>query len=132
MPNRWQKDFNIDVHSNQGVGSSLSWSRGSWFYNYLCNQCISSLMLWVRIPLMVRCIRYNIMWYSLSVAWGRTEVFSGCSKIADLHNITEIVLKVALNTINPNTQMRATSSDVSKSCNYCSNKIHINQSSSWY
>jgi hypothetical protein len=27
------------------------WSYGSWIYNYLCNQYISPLMLWVRIPL---------------------------------------------------------------------------------
>jgi hypothetical protein len=26
-----------------------SWSYGSWIYNYLCNQCTSPLMLWVRI-----------------------------------------------------------------------------------
>jgi hypothetical protein len=28
-----------------------SWSYGSWIYNYLCNQCLSPLTLWVRIPL---------------------------------------------------------------------------------
>ena len=28
-----------------------SWSYGSWIYNYLCNQCLSSLVLWVQIPL---------------------------------------------------------------------------------
>ena len=32
-------------------GQSWSWSDGSWIYNYLCNQCLSSLMLWFRIPL---------------------------------------------------------------------------------
>jgi hypothetical protein len=33
--------------------SGLSWSLsyGSWMYNYLCNQCLSPLTLWVRIPL---------------------------------------------------------------------------------
>jgi hypothetical protein len=31
--------------------SSWSWSDGSWIYNYLCNQCLASLMLWVRILL---------------------------------------------------------------------------------
>ena len=46
------------------VGPSWSWSYGSWIYKYLCNQCLSSLALWVRIPLMARCIRY-IMWSSL-------------------------------------------------------------------
>ena len=39
----------------------LSWSYGSWIYNYLCNQCLSPLKLWVRIPFMARCTRYN-MW----------------------------------------------------------------------
>ena len=35
-------------------GPSWSWSHSSWIYNHLCNQCLSSLMTWVRIPLMVR------------------------------------------------------------------------------
>jgi hypothetical protein len=33
-----------------------------WIYNYLCNQCISPLKLLVRISLIARCTRYNIMW----------------------------------------------------------------------
>jgi len=33
-----------------------------WIYNYMCNQCLSSPTFWGRIPLMSRCIRYNIMW----------------------------------------------------------------------
>jgi hypothetical protein len=28
---------------------------GSWIYNYLLNQCLSPLMLWVRITIRVRC-----------------------------------------------------------------------------
>ena len=36
-------------------------SYGSWMYNYLCNQCISPLKLWVPIPFMARCTRYKIM-----------------------------------------------------------------------
>jgi len=36
-------------------------------YNYLCNQCLSSLKFWVRIPLMEKCTRYNIMWWHWSV-----------------------------------------------------------------
>jgi hypothetical protein len=42
-------------------GMSWSWSYGSWIYNYLWNQCLSPLKLWVRIPLMARCTRYS-MW----------------------------------------------------------------------
>jgi len=35
---------------------SWPWSYGSWIYNYLCNQCLSPLMLlWVRISIRVRC-----------------------------------------------------------------------------
>jgi len=41
-------------------GSSWSWSYSSWIYNYMCNQCISPLQLWVRIPLMARCTKYNL------------------------------------------------------------------------
>ena len=26
------------------------WSYGSWIYNYLCNQCLSPLTLWVKTP----------------------------------------------------------------------------------
>jgi len=42
---------------------SWCWSYVSWIYNYICNQCLSPLKLWVRIQLMARCTRYNIMWY---------------------------------------------------------------------
>jgi len=34
------------------VGSSWSWYHGGWIYNYLYNQYLSPLKLWVRIPLM--------------------------------------------------------------------------------
>jgi len=43
-------------------GSSWWWSYGGWIYNYLCNECQTQLTLRVRIPLMARCTRYNIMW----------------------------------------------------------------------
>jgi len=32
-----------------------SWSCVSWIFNYLCNQCPSPLMLWVRISINARC-----------------------------------------------------------------------------
>jgi len=35
----------------------MSWSYGSRVYNYLCNQCLSPLKLWVWISLMTRCTR---------------------------------------------------------------------------
>ena len=36
-------------------GPSWPWSYGSWIYNYLCNQCLSPLMLWIRISIRERC-----------------------------------------------------------------------------
>jgi hypothetical protein len=39
-----------------------SWLYGSLIYVYLCNQCFSPLMLWVRTLFMARCTRYNFMW----------------------------------------------------------------------
>jgi len=35
-------------------GPSWPWSYDSWIYNYLCNQCLSPLMLWVRISIRAR------------------------------------------------------------------------------
>ena len=66
--------------------------------NYLGTQCISPLTLWVRTPLMTRCTRYNIMWYNLWVS----VVFS--INKTDRHDITEMLLKVALNIINQSNQ----------------------------
>jgi len=51
--------------------------------------CISKelrLMLWVRIPFMARCIRYNIMWYILSVTCDRSVSFSGYSGFLHQYN----------------------------------------------
>ena len=54
----------------KGWGPLYSWSYGNWIYNYLCNQCLSPLKLWVRIPLMARCT-----WTTL------------CQKVSDLRQI---------------------------------------------
>ena len=48
---------------------------------------------------------YNIMWYSLSVTYDRSVIFSGfpvsSTNKTDRHDIAEILLKAALSTINP-------------------------------
>ena len=43
-------------------GLSWSWTYGSWIYNYLSNQCLSRLKLWVRNLFMARYTQCNIMW----------------------------------------------------------------------
>ena len=44
-------------------GPLWSWSYGSWIYNYLCNPCLSSLLLWVRTP--VHGEVYSIQQYAI-------------------------------------------------------------------
>ena len=56
---------------HQYRGPSWSWSYGSWIYNYLCNQCLSTITLEVQIPIAAR---NNIMWSSLSETLGRSVV----------------------------------------------------------
>ena len=71
--------------------TSWSWSYGSWIFNYPCNQCLPSLELWVRIP-----FRWGVLDTTLCDELG-TAVSS--TNKTDRHDITEILLKVALNTI---------------------------------
>ena len=54
--------FSLSLYQYRYEGPSWSWSYGSWIHNYLCNQCLSPLKLWVRTPFMARCTRYNILW----------------------------------------------------------------------
>ena len=54
------KNSNFVKYFLNKKGPSWSLSYGSWIYNYLCNQCLSPLTLWVQTQLMVRCTRYNI------------------------------------------------------------------------
>ena len=58
-------------------GPSLWWLHVGWISNYLCNECLSSLTLGVRILIMARCTRYNIMLKRLSLICTRSIGFSG-------------------------------------------------------
>ena len=68
-------------------GLSSLWSYGSWIYNYLCNQCLSPLTLWVWI-LLRRGVLNTTLWTPVS-----------STKKNRLPQINEILLKVVLNTI---------------------------------
>ena len=79
------------------------WSYGSWIYNYLYNQCISLLMLWVRIS--------SREWCTVLCDKGRW--FSPKSPVSstnktDSYDITKLLLKVVLRTIEQ-TMLRFTS-----------------------
>jgi hypothetical protein len=82
-----------------------SWSQGSWIYDYLFKQWLSALKLWVLILLMRGVLDTTLCdkvwqwlvadrWFSLGTADFSTNE-------TDCHDITEILLKVALNTTTP-------------------------------
>ena len=77
---------------------SWPWSYGSWIYNYLCNQCLSPLMLWVRILIRAKCTTLGDAVCQL-LATGRW--FSPGTSVSSNNKtyITEILLKVALSKI---------------------------------
>ena len=83
---------------------TCSWSYGSWIYNYLCNQCQSPLKLWVRTPLgrgvldTTSCDKV-CQWLAAGWPWFSSGTLVSSTNKTDCHNITEILLKVALNTI---------------------------------
>jgi len=77
------------------------WSYGSWIYNYLCNQWLSPLMLWVRISIRARCTTScDKVCQSLATGrWFSPSTWVSSTNKTNRHNITEILFKVALNTI---------------------------------
>ena len=103
-------------------GPSWSWSYCSWIYNYQCNQCLSPLTLWVRLPL-----RRNVLdttlcdqvcqWLAACRWLSPGTPVSSTNKI-DRHDITEILLKVALNTITITLIWRKPDESYSKTCRY--------------
>ena len=73
---------------------------GSWIDKYLCNQSLSPLKLRVRIALVMRCTCHNFMFVSELRQVGRfLRVLRFPSNKTDRHDMTEIVLKVALTII---------------------------------
>ena len=81
--------------------ASWPWSCGSWIYNYLCNQCLSPLMLWVWISIRAKCTTLCdkvCQWLAKGRWFSQGPLVSSTNK-TDWHYITEILLKMALNTI---------------------------------
>jgi len=74
-----------------------------WIYNYLCNQWISPLSLWVRIPLMQdvldTTLRDKVCKWLATGRWFSLGTPVSSTNKTDRHDMTEILLKVALNTI---------------------------------
>jgi hypothetical protein len=85
------------------VGPSWPLSYGSWIYNYLCNRSLSPLMLWVRILLGARCTTLcdKVCQWLVAGQWFSPGPPDSSTNKTDRHDITEILLKVALNTWKP-------------------------------
>jgi len=88
-------------------GPSWPWSYGSWIHNYLCNQCLSPLMLWVWISIRARCTTLcdKVCQWLATGQWFSPGISVSSTNKTDSHDITEILLKVALNTINKQTDL---------------------------
>ena len=72
--------------------------------NYLCTQCPSPIELWVRIPLRRGVLDKTLcdkvcQWLAISRWFSPGTLISSTNK-TDGHDLTETLLKVALNTIN--------------------------------
>jgi hypothetical protein len=92
---------------NYMLGPLWSWSYGSWIYNYICSQCLSSLMLWVWISIRAR---HTTLCDKVCQWLAKGRWFSLCIPVSstnktDCHDITEILFKVALNTIKQTNRM---------------------------
>ena len=78
---------------------SLSCSYGNWIHDYICNQCVSPLTLWVRIP-----PRRGVLDTTLCnkvcqwLATGRRFSPVSSTNKTDRNDIAEILLEVAFNT----------------------------------
>ena len=70
-------------------------------YNYLCNQCLSPLVLWVRISIRARCTTFcdKVCQWLVASRWFSPDSPVSSPNKTDSHDITEILLKVAFNTI---------------------------------
>ena len=79
----------------KSTGKLCSWSYGSWIY--LCNQCLSPLKMWVWIPLKRGVLNTTLC--DKVCQWLATGPPVSSTNKTDRYDITEILLKVALNTI---------------------------------
>jgi hypothetical protein len=81
-------------------GPLWSWSYGSWIYNYLCNQCLSPLMLRVRISIRARCTSLcdKVCQWAATVGGFLWVLWFNSTNKTDCHDVTEILLKVSLYT----------------------------------
>jgi hypothetical protein len=87
------------------TGPSWSWSYGSWIYNYPSNQCLSPLKLEFE-PRSWRCVIDTTLCDTVCQLLAVVFCLYSTNK-TDSNDITDILLKMALNTINETKQILA-------------------------
>ena len=93
--------FKVKQRFKWNQGPSWPWSYDSWIDNYLWNQSLSPLMLWVRISIRAKCAPLfdKVCQWLTTGRWFSLGPLVPSTNKTDRHDITEIFLKVALNTI---------------------------------
>ena len=106
---------------------SWPWSHCSWIYNYLCNQCLSPLVLWVRISIRARCTTLcdKVCQRLATGRWFSPGPSVSSTNKSNCHDITEILLKVALNTIKQTNKRIITTHLCSSYHVWCRTKVLI-------
>ena len=86
--------WNIDIRLLQGP--SWSWLYGSWIYNYLCNQCLTPITLWVRITLrwgVLNTVCDKICQWLAAGRWFSLGTLISSTNKTDCHDIVESGIK---------------------------------------
>jgi hypothetical protein len=100
--------FNKFRYALKVEGPSWSWSYYIWIYNYICNQCMSPLMLWVWISsgrgvLDTKLCDKVCLWLATGRWFTPVTPVDSTNKTDPHDDIAELLLKVALNSINKQT-----------------------------
>jgi hypothetical protein len=91
--------FILGLRWSSQISERPSWLRsyGGWISNYLYNQCLSSLTLWRGVPGTTLCDKV-CQWLATG-RWVSPGTPIPSTRKTDCHDITEILFKVAWNTI---------------------------------
>ena len=92
-PNQTNNESELSCSS---FGAVVAVIYGSWIYNYICNQCLSPLMVWVQIPPRARCTTLcdKVCQWLAGGWWFSTDPLVSSTNKSDRHDMAEILLKM--------------------------------------
>ena len=88
--------LSIGYYTQVGQGLSWLWPYGSWIYNYLCNQCLLLVMLWVRISIRAMCTTLcdKVCQTLATGRWFSPGPLVSSTNKTDRYDIAELLLKM--------------------------------------